>query len=135
MVDCLSARGLLMHIGIDFGTSYSAAAAIIDGELTLVRFGEAEQFRTAVYFPELVPDPNDFELTPELEAQLEAHIRSARTELRRQATAGVTASRSDEALRRDALRVGRPQWMEEPARAGPPSIPSLQHALFGKEPV
>ena len=58
-----------MNIGIDFGTSYSAAATYVDGELTLVRFGDARQFRTAVFFPEVVPDPNDFRLTPELDAQ------------------------------------------------------------------
>lgn len=46
-----------MQIGIDLGTSYSAAATYVDGELTLVRFGEAKQFRTAVFFPEVVPDP------------------------------------------------------------------------------
>jgi len=125
-----------MHIGIDFGTSYSAAAAIVDGELTLVRFGDAEQFRTAVYFPELVPDPNDFELTPELEAQLEAHIRSARNDLRQQATRGqATLARTDDDLRRDALRVVRRQWMEEQARAATASVASFQHALFGEEAV
>jgi hypothetical chaperone protein len=46
-----------MHIGIDFGTSYTAAATFVDGELTLVGFGGARQFRTAVFFPEVVPDP------------------------------------------------------------------------------
>ncbi|WP_201314635.1 Hsp70 family protein [Dyella sp. EPa41] len=125
-----------MHIGIDFGTSYSAAAAILDGELTLVRFGDAEQFRTAVYFPELVPDPNDFELTPELEAQLEAHIRSARNDLRQQAARGqAPAARTEDDLRRDALRVVRRQWMEEQARAATASVASFQHALFGEEAV
>lgn len=129
-----------MHIGIDFGTSYSAAAAIRNGELTLVRFGDSEQFRTAVYFPELVPDPNDFELTPELEAQLEAHIRSARNNLRQQAAAATArgqapVSRSDEDLRRDALRVVRRQWMEEQARAATASVASFQHALFGEDAV
>jgi hypothetical chaperone protein len=124
-----------MHIGIDFGTSYSAAAAIIGGELTLVRFGAAEQFRTAVYFPELVPDPNDFELTPELEAQMEAHMRSARLDLRRLAAAGTEVVRSDADLRRDALRVVRRQWMEEQARAATASVASFQHALFGEDAV
>ncbi|WP_130618602.1 Hsp70 family protein [Dyella amyloliquefaciens] len=129
-----------MHIGIDFGTSYSAAAAIRDGNLTLVRFGDSEQFRTAVYFPELVPDPNDFELTPELEAQLETHIRSARNDLRQQATAAAArgqapVTRSDEDLRRDALRVIRRQWMEEQARAATSSVASFQHALFGEDAV
>lgn len=129
-----------MHIGIDFGTSYSAAAAIRSGELTLVRFGDAEQFRTAVYFPELVPDPNDFALTPELEARLEAHIRSARNDLRQQAAAAAARghapiTRADDELRRDALRVVRRQWMEEQARAATASVASFQHALFGEDAV
>ena len=125
-----------MHIGIDFGTSYSAAAAIRDGELAMVRFGGAEQFRTAVYFPELVPDPNDFDLTPALEAQVEAHVRSARSDLRQQAARGqAVATRTDEDLRRDALRVVRRQWMEEQARAATASVASFQHALFGEEAV
>jgi hypothetical chaperone protein len=136
MEDCPFAHGSSMHIGIDFGTSYSAAAAIMDGELTLVRFGDAEQFRTAVYFPELVPDPNDFELTPELEAQLETHIRSARNDLRQQAARGqAPVARTDDDLRRDALRVVRRQWMEEQARAATASVASFQHALFGEEAV
>jgi hypothetical chaperone protein len=135
MIDCPNARGFFMHIGIDFGTSYSAAAAIIGGELTLVRFGDAEQFRTAVYFPELVPDPNDFELTPELEGQMEAHMRSARLDLRRLAAAGNETARSDADLRRDALRVVRRQWMEEQARAATASVASFQHALFGEDAV
>ena len=45
-----------MRIGIDFGTSYSAAAARIDGCLQHIRFGGLPQFRTAVFFPTTVPD-------------------------------------------------------------------------------
>ena len=45
-----------MRIGIDFGTSYSAAAAAIDGDIALVRFDGEPQFRTAVFFPEHLPD-------------------------------------------------------------------------------
>jgi hypothetical chaperone protein len=129
-----------MHIGIDFGTSYSAAAAIINGQLSLVRFGEAEQFRTAVFFPELVPDPNDFALTPELEAQLEAYLRLARTQQREQATAAAArgqafAPRSEEALRHEALRAVRRQWMEDQTREATASVASFQHALFGEDAV
>ncbi|MFI4958892.1 MAG: Hsp70 family protein [Lysobacterales bacterium] len=129
-----------MHIGIDFGTSYSAAAAIVDGALTLVRFGDAEQFRTAVFFPELVPDPNDFALTPVLEAQLESQLRLARTQQRQQATAAATrgqapVSRSEDELRREALRAVRRQWMEEQTRSASTSVASFQHALFGEEAV
>ncbi len=129
-----------MHIGIDFGTSYSAAAAIVDGELSLVRFGDAVQFRTAVYFPELVPDPNDFALTPTLEAQLETQLRLVRTQQRQQAAAATArglapTSRNEDELRREALRVVRRQWMEEQTRAASASVASFQHALFGEEAV
>jgi hypothetical chaperone protein len=130
-----------MHIGIDFGTSYSAAAAMVEGQLTLIRFGSAEQFRTAVFFPELVPDPNDFELTPALEEQLEAQLRSART-LQRQLAADAAArgqapatARSEAELRADALRVVRRQWMEEQTRQSAVSVASFQHALFGEDAV
>ncbi|MGH8156888.1 MAG: Hsp70 family protein [Rhodanobacter sp.] len=129
-----------MHIGIDFGTSYSAAAAIVNGELSLVRFGAAEQFRTAVFFPELVPDPNDFQLTPELEAQLELQLRLARTRQRQLAAAAAArgqapVSRSEGELHREALRVVRRQWMEQQAREATASVASFQHALFGEEAV
>ena len=129
-----------MHIGIDFGTSYSAAAAIINGELSLVRFGETEQFRTAVFFPERVPDPNDFALTPALEAQLDTQLRTAKTLQRQQAAAAAArghalVSRSEDELRREALRVVRRQWMEEQTRAANTSVASFQHALFGEDAV
>ena len=129
-----------MHIGIDFGTSYSAAAAIIDDALQLVRFGDAEQFRTAVFFPELVPDPADFALTPALEAQLDTQWRLARTRQRQLVAAAAARGqaapvRSDDELRREALRVVRRQWMEAQAREATASIASFQHALFGEEAV
>lgn len=119
-----------MYIGIDFGTSYSAAAAIVDGQLTLIRFGDAEQFRTAVFFPEVVPDPNDFELTPQLEEQLEAQLRSLRASQRQ-----LDLQRNDAELRSDALRVVRRQWMEEQTRESAVSVASFQHALFGEDAV
>ena len=129
-----------MHIGIDFGTSYSAAAAIIDNQLTLVRFGDAEQFHTAVFFPEQVPDPSRFLLTPALEAQLEIQLRLARAQQREQAAAAAALGKSvtprgDVDLRHDALRVVRRQWMEEQTRNSAASVASVQHALFGDEAV
>jgi hypothetical chaperone protein len=129
-----------MHIGIDFGTSYSAAAALVDGELTLVRFGDAEQFRTAVFFPELVPDPGDFTLTPALQAQLENQLRLARQQQRQVAAAAgdraqAGPTRSEDELRREALRVVRRQWMEERTRNATASVASFQHALFGEAAV
>jgi hypothetical chaperone protein len=120
-----------MRIGIDFGTSYSAAAAIVDGELTLIRFADAHQFRTAVFFPEVVPNPDDFTLTAELEAQVEAIVRAARTEQRR----ANAPERSDSQLRRDAIRIVRRQWMEEQTRAASASVASFQDAVFGEDAV
>lgn len=128
-----------MHIGIDFGTSYSAAAAFIDGELRLVRFGDAEQFRTAVFFPELVPDPGNFTLTPALDAQVENQLRQARAQQRQITAAGdrgqTPAARSEGELRNEALRVVRRQWMEEQTRNATASVASFQHALFGEAAV
>jgi hypothetical chaperone protein len=115
-----------MKIGIDFGTSYSAAAAIVDGELNVIRFGQAQQFRTAVFFPEVVPDPADFELTPLLAAEVDALVRSARAQ---------QAGGSDEQRRRDAVRIVRRQWMEQQTRAASASVASFQNALFGDEAV
>lgn len=121
-----------MHIGIDFGTSYSAAATYRNGELEIIRFGDSAQFRTAVFFPEVVPDPNDFTLTPALEAEVEAQVRDLRTQQRQFGG----AERSDDALRRDAIRLVRRQWLEERARNSPTAtLESFQHALFGDEAV
>lgn len=115
-----------MRIGIDFGTSYSAAATMVGGRLELIRFGDAHQFRTAVFFPEQVPSPEDFQLTPALAAQVEAIMRQSRTQ---------GAKGSEAQLRRDAIRVVRRQWMEDQARGGAVSITDFQHALFGEEAV
>lgn len=120
-----------MRIGIDFGTSYSAAAAVVDGQLELVRFGDASQFRTAVFFPEVVPNVDDFVLTPVLEAQVDAFVRASRLDERQ---AGRTP-RGEMDLRRDAVRVVRRQWMEERTREASASVASFQDALFGEEAV
>ncbi|WP_250633871.1 Hsp70 family protein [Pinirhizobacter soli] len=121
-----------MHIGIDFGTSYSAAATYRNGELEIIRFGDSAQFRTAVFFPEVVPDPNDFTLTPALEAEVEAQVRDLRTQFRQFGG----AERSEDALRRDAIRLVRRQWLEDRASNSPTAtLESFQHALFGDDAV
>ncbi|WP_158882020.1 Hsp70 family protein [Rhodanobacter sp. L36] len=121
-----------MHIGIDFGTSYSAAATYRNGMLEIIRFGDAAQFRTAVFFPEVVPDPSDFVLTPALESEVETHVRDLRIQQRQFGT----PERADDVLRRDAIRVVRRQWLEERARTSPAAtLESFQHALFGDDAV
>lgn len=133
-------RQHVMDIGIDFGTSYSAAAAFVAGRLQLVRFGDTEQFRTAVFFPEQVPDPADFALTPALEAQLESQLRLARNQQRQLAAAASARgqqlpARGEAELRREAMRVVRRQWMEEQTESASVSVASFQHALFGDDAV
>ena len=117
-----------MKIGIDFGTSNSAAAAVIEGQVVPIRFGEAEQFRTTVYFPEVMRDPNDFELTPALEHELHRLIDAGSREAR-----AAGQERTPDALRRDALRVVRRQWMEEQMRQPLSSTTLLQNAVYGDE--
>lgn len=115
-----------MHIGIDFGTSYSAAAAVLDGKLQLIRFGDATQFRTAVFFPERVPSPDEFQLTPAMEAEVDVMIRAGRMQ---------HAGLSDVQLRKDAIRVVRRQWMEEQVRSARPVTGDLQQSVIGEEAV
>jgi hypothetical chaperone protein len=117
-----------MKIGIDFGTSNSAAAAVVDGRVVPIQFGQAEQFRTTVYFPEVMRDPNDFELTPALEHELARLIDAAARDAR-----AAGQERAHDALRREALRVVRRQWMEEQMRAPLTSTKLLQNAVYGDE--
>ena len=86
-----------MRIGIDFGTSYSAAGAVVDGALQLVRFGGDTQFRTTVFFPQRQPDMAAFELTPALEREVDRLVSAGRRE--RTAQAGRVQQARDDAMR------------------------------------
>ncbi|GMV28635.1 MAG: hypothetical protein AMXMBFR59_07600 [Rhodanobacteraceae bacterium] len=147
-----------MRIGIDFGTSYSAAAALVDGRLEGIRFGSEHQFRTAVFFPATVPDPNDFVLTDALQAQVDAHVRSARAAHRSAvdawrrrvaeadglpggrrgeslALAAEPVQRSDDQLRAAALRSVRAEWLERRVREARGAVISVNDAVFGDEAI
>ena len=117
-----------MRLGIDFGTSNSAAAIVRDGQLLPIRFGDAEQFRTSVYFPGVVPDPDDFQLDAGQEHELQQMIDSAA-----RAARAAGQERTPQALRREALRALRREWME--ARAGKERSASdlLQNAIYGDD--
>ena len=117
-----------MRLGIDFGTSNSAAAIVHEGKLLPIRFGDAEQFRTSVYFPGVVPDPDDFQLDDGQEHQLQQMIDSAA-----RAARAAGQERTPQALRREALRALRREWME--ARAGKERSASdlLQNAVYGDD--
>jgi len=98
----LKTGGQHMRIGIDFGTSYSAAGAVVDGQVQLVRFGDDLQFRTAVFFPTKLPDLAQFELTPELAARVDRLVESGRRDQAQQAA-------RLQGLRDAAMRLPEPQ--------------------------
>lgn len=135
-----------MRIGIDFGTSYSAAGAVVDGRLQLVRFGDEHQFRTTAYFPRTLPDAAQFELTPALEAEVDALVRAGRAGQARAAArarelrdAGGTSvpfvARSEAQLRRDALLAVRRQWLEAELARARQTVAQLHNALYGDAAV
>ena len=120
-----------MRIGIDFGTSYSAAAARIGDRLEHIRFGGLPQFRTAVFFPTALPDPADFRLTTALEGEVAVLVRAAKAE---QTRSGVIP-RSEAQLHRDAVQIVRRQWLEEQMREAETSAADLQDAVFGEDAI
>lgn len=50
-----------MRIGIDFGTSYTAAAAVVEGAIEHISFHGDSQFRTVVFIPETPVDMSQFD--------------------------------------------------------------------------
>ena len=120
-----------MRIGIDFGTSYSAAAARIGDRLEHIRFGGLPQFRTAVFFPTSLPDPADFRLTTALEGEVALLVRAAKAE---QTRSGVVP-RSDAQLHRDAVQVVRRRWLEAQRQEAEDAAADLDDAVFGEEAI
>ena len=139
-----------MRIGIDFGTSYSAAAGIVDGQLVHVPFGDQSQFRTAAYFPRELAVGDDFELTPALEAEVTALVRAGKRDQEREAREYrqrlAAASRrrgdsiaipepvqqSDEALNQQAISTIRRRWLQEQHARETVARDSLASAQFGE---
>jgi len=117
-----------MRLGIDFGTSNSAAAIVRDGQVQPIRFGDADQFRTSVYFPGIMQDPGEFKLEPGQEHELQALIEAAAAQARANGQA-----RPPEALRREALLSLRRQWMEKRMAEPRSSSQLLQNAVYGDD--
>jgi hypothetical chaperone protein len=144
-----------MKIGIDFGTSYSAAAVMANDRLQKIQFPAGDQFRTAVYFPEAIPDMDDFAFTPELEKRADDMFRRAKSDGNRdfqRATARwheAMAERDerkraralellsepkppdDNAIRRSVQRAVRQQWMEEQTQIARAAVADSTRAVFG----
>ena len=147
-----------MRIGIDFGTSYSAAGAVVDGKVQLVRFGDQEQFRTTAYFPQRLPDLHAFELTDALQGEVARGAASAKAEqsremarlerLRQSATAlpvqqraealaqvPTLRPRSDAEIQRSAIAAVRRDWAAAEVREAMDARADLDDALYGDEAV
>ena len=148
-----------MRLGIDFGTSYSAAGAVVGDGVQLLKFGEENQFRTTAYFQHQLPDPSQFSLTPALEAEVDSLVRKSRNEQsRRVSRASALRARamqiSDQAKRdrelslipdvvlrpeaqmqKDAISVVRRGWLEEQVRTSRRSAASLQDAVYGDQAI
>jgi hypothetical chaperone protein len=120
-----------MRIGIDFGTSYSAAAARVGDRLQHIEFGGMPQFRTAVFFPTDLPDPADFHMTREREGEVAVLVRAAKAE---QTRSGV-APRSEAQLYRDAVQVVRRQWLEAQVKESEEAAADLDDAVFGEDAI
>ena len=147
-----------MRIGIDFGTSYSAAGAVVDGQVQLIRFGDARQFRTTVFFPQRLPDVHQFELTDALQeqarqwaataksgqtreiARLDALRRDAMNQpahRRAEALAQIPTlrRRSDDELWRAAVAAVRRDWAATQVREAMEAKAHVGNALYGDEAV
>ncbi|MDQ3206637.1 MAG: Hsp70 family protein [Pseudomonadota bacterium] len=121
-----------MRIGIDFGTSYSAAGAVVDGELELIRFGQEHQFRTTVYFPLRLPDIRSFALTPELEREVALIAAQAAAQqrklLERARLARAQAMRAPEERRAQALSMVSTPVEQTPEQIRQSAIQAVRRA-------
>jgi hypothetical chaperone protein len=132
-----------MQIGIDFGTSYSAAAGLVDGALVHVPFEGQRQFRTAAYFPRDLPTLEGFALTAAMEHEADVIFRASKraqdVAVREHARAGGATAKpvlqADEALWAQAVRTVRSGWLQEQHRREVVARDALSAASFGEEAI
>lgn len=72
-----------MKIGIDFGTSYTSAAAYKDGRVQHILFEGKKQFRTAAFFPDCEVDLTAFRLTEHDENEVSRSISATKADYSR----------------------------------------------------
>ncbi|MGE8359559.1 Hsp70 family protein [Pseudomonas sp.] len=68
-----------MKIGVDFGTSYTCAAALVGGQVVHINFDSGDQFSTVVFFPEQPVDMSKFALTDKDEHEITSYVRTQRS--------------------------------------------------------
>lgn len=104
-----------MKIGIDFGTSYSSAAAFCDGHIEHIMFDGEAQFRTSVFFPDRDVDISRFELTSQHEKEISDDIRDAKIAYAHRVSDYNKDIAAIEARARTAARNNTPWSKEEKA--------------------
>lgn len=125
-----------MKLGIDFGTSYTAAAAVVDGAIQPVRFADGStQFRTAVYLPRYRAQAADFRADEGELARRLASARRAQAALARQLEqlpAGSQGPRllSEAELEAREREILRREWLREEDEQLD-IAKALDHAVFG----
>ena len=115
-----------MRLGIDFGTSNCAAAALVDGTVVPVDFDGAQQFRTTVWFPDVMRDADQFELDDAMAAQVDQLVDGFSRDAR-----ATGRNRTLQAMRSEAIRIVRREWMEARMREPASSTTLLQNAVYG----
>lgn len=102
-----------MKIGIDFGTSYSSAAAFRNGRIEHIMFDGQPQFRTSVFFPDRAVDDSRFALTPLNEQEISEGIRSEKAFYSKRLSEYNRDIATIEASARTAMRNNTPMSGEE----------------------
>lgn len=148
-----------MRLGIDFGTSYSAAGAVVGDSVKLLEFGKEKQFRTTAYFRQQVPDPSQFALSSTLQAEVDSFVRTSKSEQTRQVNRANAlraramqipdqvrrerdlslipnvVRRTDLEIEKEAIGAVRRGWLEDQVRTSKKSAASLQNAVYGDQAI
>lgn len=148
-----------MRVGIDFGTSYSSAGAVVGGKVQLLKFGDEKQFRTTAFFREQTPpDPSEFIPSPALELEVSNLVRASQNQQAREikriealirgalsadeprktellAQVPKIRQRSVDEMRKEAVMAVRRSWLETEVRQARKSPASIQNAIYGDQAI
>nr|WP_220484722.1 Hsp70 family protein [Stenotrophomonas koreensis] len=99
---------------------------MVDGTVVPVDFDGARQFRTTVWFPDVMRDADQFELDDAMAAQVEQLVDGFSRDAR-----AAGRNRTLQAMRSEAIRIVRREWMEARMREPASSTTLLQNAVYG----
>lgn len=134
---------MTLKLGIDFGTSYTAAAIVRDGRIEPIVFDDGQQqFRTAVYLPRYRATAADFHVDAGELARRVALARREQARMQREiaerqregAASFVPPVLDDAALERREYEILRREWLRDEAEVFDVNK-ALEHAVFGDAAV